>query len=265
MRRLIRRFSTTDFGNKEVPIAEKQNLVNQVFSSVANNYDLMNDLMSMGVHRWWKDEFLTDMGTFDSSTPLAFLDVAGGTGDIAFRVLEKYRKEVPSYSTLRNSLKITVSDINSEMLEVGKQRALEKGYEMDWVEANAEELPFEDDTFDYYTIAFGIRNVPDRLKALKEAYRVLKKGGRFMCLEFSKVEYPGLDNAYSLYSHYYIPTLGQLVAGDKDSYQYLVESIEKFPSQDEFADLIHKAGFEYVNHRNLTFGVVAIHSGVKLT
>ena len=202
------------------------------------------------------------MGSFNTNSDLNFLDVAGGTGDIAFRIYSKLKKEVPVY--LKNNSKVTVSDINPGMLDVGKQRALKLGYDLDWVEANAEKLPFDDNFFDFYTIAFGIRNVPDRLLAIKEAKRVIKKVGRFMCLEFSKVNYSGLDSLYSLFSKYYIPNLGSFIAGDREAYQYLVESIEKFPSQDEFAALLNEAGLSFINHRDLTFGIVAIHSGVKL-
>lgn len=260
--KLFRRFtSTIDFGAKTVQKDEKQGLVNEVFNKVASNYDIMNDFMSLGVHRLWKDEFVSDMGTF-ASPSLSFLDVAGGTGDISFRIHEKLKKDLKIF--MKSDCKITVSDINAGMLSVGKERASKLNYEMDWVEANAEELPFADGLFDYYTIAFGIRNVPDRAKALKEAKRVLKRGGRFMCLEFSKVNNVLIDSVYALYSKYYIPEIGGIIAGDKPAYQYLVESIERFPTQEDFAKMISEAGFSYVNHRDLTFGVVAIHSGIKI-
>ena len=261
--KLLRRFtSTIDFGAKTVLKEEKQGLVNDVFTKVADKYDIMNDFMSFGIHRLWKDEFVSDMGVFSANSSLSFLDVAGGTGDIAFRIHQKLKNDIPVF--LKQNWSITVSDINPGMLGVGKQRAKDLGYNMNWVEANAEELPFADNMFDYYTIAFGIRNVPDRLKALKEAKRVLKKGGRFMCLEFSKVNNAALDSIYSLFSKYYIPNIGGVVAGDKDAYQYLVESIEKFPSQDEFAKLMSESGLNFINHRDLTFGIVAIHSGIKI-
>jgi 2-methoxy-6-polyprenyl-1,4-benzoquinol methylase len=261
--KLFRKFTNTiDFGLKTVPKEKKQELVNDVFTSVAQKYDIMNDFMSLGVHRLWKDEFISDMGYLNSFTPLNFLDVAGGTGDIAFRIREKVKRDTPVY--LKSNFNITVSDINPGMLSVGKQRAKALGYDFSWVEANAEELPFEDSSFDFYTIAFGIRNVTDRLKAVKEAKRVLKKGGRFMCLEFSKVNNPVLDSLYAVFSKYYIPTLGTLIAGDREAYEYLIESIQKFPTQDEFAKLISEAGLSYVNHRDLTFGIAAIHSGVKI-
>ena len=262
MKFLKRLSSTVDFGSKSVPLADKQNLVNEVFTKVSNNYDIMNDFMSFGVHRLWKDEFVSDMGKFSAVSPLSFLDVAGGTGDISFRIHEKLRRDIPVY--LKHQWEITVSDINPGMLGVGQQRAQALGYKMNWVEANAEELPFPDSSFDFYTIAFGIRNVPDRLKALKEAKRVLKKGGRFMCLEFSKVNNAVLDSVYAVFSKYYIPNIGGVVAGDREAYQYLVESIERFPSQDEFAKIISEAGFNYINHRDLSFGIVAIHSGINI-
>ncbi|CAG9318518.1 unnamed protein product [Blepharisma stoltei] len=264
MRALRRLFATVDFGSREVPKEEKQKLVNEVFTRVAEKYDIMNDAMSLGIHRLWKDQFISDMGNFHTNSNLSFLDVAGGTGDIGFRIVEKLKQDIPSFYSGNQTWDLTISDINAEMLEVGKQRASALGYNINWVQANAEELPFEDNKFDFYTIAFGIRNVTDRLKALKEAKRVLKLGGRFMCLEFSKINYPVLDQVYSLYSQNVIPAMGKIIANDRDSYQYLVDSIEKFPSQEEFAALMNNAGFEYITHRDLTFGVVAIHSGIKL-
>mmetsp|Transcript_26326 Transcript_26326/g.47211 ORF Transcript_26326/g.47211 Transcript_26326/m.47211 type:complete len:265 (+) Transcript_26326:1965-2759(+) len=264
MRALLRRFqSTVDFGSKTVKIEEKQKLVNEVFTSVASSYDIMNDLMSLGVHRLWKQEFVDDIGKFPLDSPIKTLDVAGGTGDIAFQIWQKYINQRPAFISSPPQLHITVSDINADMLEVGKTRA-PAGANLSWMEANAEELPFEDNLFDLYTISFGIRNVPDKDKALREAFRVLKPGGRFMCLEFSKVTNPVLAQMYSLHSQYYIPNVGQLVANDRASYVYLVESIERFPSQEEFAFMISKAGFSSVHHRDLTWGIAAIHSGVKL-
>ncbi|OMJ71958.1 hypothetical protein SteCoe_29722 [Stentor coeruleus] len=262
MRLLKRLSSTVDFGAKTVAREKKQEMVNEVFTKVADKYDLMNDVMSLGIHRLWKDEFISDMGSFRTSAPLSFLDVAGGTGDIAFRISNKLKHEVPVNPPDHN--KITVSDINPGMLSVGKQRASMLGLNLNWVEANAESLPFPENSFDYYTIAFGIRNVTDRLKAIKEAKRVLKKGGRFMCLEFSKVSNPVIGPFYDVYNKYLIPNLGSLVAGDKDSYQYLIESIEKFPTQEEFAKIMAEAGLSAIHYRNLTFGVVAIHSGLNL-
>lgn len=266
---LFRRFSeskeTIDFGFKTVAKDTKQTLVNQVFASVAGNYDVMNDLMSVGVHRLWKNQFIADLGLLYCGSQVKFLDVAGGTGDIAFRLVEKIKAEAEGLEAKKDPAHVTVLDINSAMLAVGKQRAQQYGYaNMTWVEGNAEVLPFPDATFDVYTIAFGIRNVPDRLKALKEANRVLKSGGRFMCLEFSKVTNPLLSMIYDFHSFYVIPEIGHLVANDRNSYKYLVESIKCFPSQDEFADLVRQAGFESVHHKDLSMGIAAIHSGVKL-
>lgn len=253
-----------DYGSKIMNSKEeKQNAVNENFASISSKYDLMNDLMSMGVHRLWKDEFVSDMGCLKSKDPLRFLDVAGGTGDISFRIAQKLKEDNPHIINIESQ--VTVSDINPKMLDEGKKRAAGLGLNgLSWVEANAESLPFEDNSFDFYTIVFGIRNVPDRLKALKEAKRVLKKGGRFMCLEFSKVTLPGFDFLYSQYSNLVIPALGSIVAGERENYVYLVESIERFPNQEEFASLIHEAGFNFIHHRNLTFGICAIHSAINI-
>jgi ubiquinone/menaquinone biosynthesis methyltransferase len=204
------------------------------------------------------------MGSFYVNQPMKFLDVAGGTGDIAFRIAEKLKKDIPSFMTHYPKSEVTVMDINPNMLAVGRDRAQKLGYQLNWVEGNAEELPFGDNEFDFYTIAFGIRNVPNRDKALREAWRVLKPGGRFMCLEFSKVNNSLVSSFYDMYSDILIPRLGSMIAGDSESYRYLVESIRKFPSQEEFAFMIHKAGFKFVTHRDLTFGICAIHSGVKI-
>ena len=267
---LLRRFTTPnketiDFGFKTVPKDSKQTLVNQVFASVAGNYDVMNDLMSLGVHRIWKNQFIEDLGLLYCGSQVKFLDVAGGTGDIAFRLIEKMKTETAGLGEREETAHVTVLDINAAMLEVGKKRAQEYRYtNMTWVEGNAESLPFPDNSFDVYTIAFGIRNVPDRLQAIKEAHRVLKSGGRFMCLEFSKVTNPVLSAIYDLHSFHIIPEIGRIVANDRESYQYLVESIKKFPNQEEFAEIVHAAGFDSVTHKNLTMGIAAIHSGVKL-
>jgi len=243
------------FGFRQVGAGEKQPLVNEVFHSVANKYDLMNDLMSAGLHRLWKDAFVAMIAP-PRRQGWHLLDVAGGTGDIAFRAVE----------TSRRQAKATILDINASMLEVGRQRAEKKRLDAycDFVEANAEQLPFEDNSFDAYSIAFGIRNVPDIARALKEAYRVLKPGGRFLCLEFSDVEMPFLDKIYDLWSFHAIPRLGSVIAGDEDSYRYLVESIRKFPNQPRFATIIEQAGFARVQWRNLSGGIVAIHSGWKI-
>ncbi|GGA79980.1 ubiquinone/menaquinone biosynthesis C-methyltransferase UbiE [Brucella endophytica] len=243
------------FGFRKVAEGEKQGLVNEVFHRVASRYDLMNDLMSAGMHRVWKDAMVNWLSP-PKREGWQVLDVAGGTGDIAFRILEASNRQA----------RATVLDINGSMLAVGHDRAVKKGLadNIEFVEANAEELPFEDNRFDAYTIAFGIRNVPHIDRALAEAYRVLKPGGRFFCLEFSEVEMPLLDRFYDAWSFNAIPRIGDLVAGDADSYRYLVESIRKFPRQADFADMIRSAGFERVSWRNYSGGIAALHSGWKL-
>jgi len=245
---------TTHFGFQSVPLGEKQGRVNEVFHSVAGRYDLMNDLMSAGLHRLWKNT-LVAMLRPPRDRAFRHLDVAGGTGDVAFRILEAGGP----------ATHVTVLDINGDMLSVGRERA-GHAYDgrIDFVEANAEALPFEDGSFDAYTIAFGIRNVPRIDVALREAHRVLRPGGRFLCLEFSKVDVPGLDRIYDAYSFNVIPRLGRMVTGDSESYQYLVESIRRFPTPAAFARMIEQAGFRRVSHRPLTGGVVAIHSGWKI-
>lgn len=337
-----------------MPLEEKQRLVSSVFSSVAEQYDLMNDLMSGGLHRCWKNAFvdLIRFPTLDThpgsgrqrsglSRRFRILDLAGGTGDIAFRLVEKAKdhwaqqqaiaakcrrhpasegrvdvapaeesdllQESPcSYS----SVDIAVCDINADMLRVGQQRALERGLPilpvvrsaeeieaqlqehsrmsalhqsqvlgfnlgrqsfspgpplfLQWVHGNGEDLPFPDESFDVVTIAFGIRNFADMGKGLREAARVLRPGGRFLCLEFSRVQNPTLASLYDLYSFNVLPLMGSIVAGDRDAYQYLVESIRRFPPQEEFAAMLYEAGFGHVAFSNLTFGTVAIHSGFKL-
>lgn len=261
----------TSFGFKEVNEEEKSRLVGNVFSSVASNYDLMNDLMSGGLHRLWKDRLVSKLNPFQG---MKHLDVAGGTGDVAFRILEsissmKHRSlQEPLNDSLQEETQIFVCDINPNMLHVGKKRALERGLGEDnsltWVEGDAEALSFDDNSMDGYTIAFGIRNVTHIEKVLAEAYRVLKRGGRFLCLELSHVEAPVFKDLYDLYSFSVIPAVGELVAGDGASYQYLVESIRRFPPQEKFASMIADAGFQKVEYENLVGGVVAIHSGVKI-
>jgi len=243
------------FGFRKVGEDEKQGLVNEVFHRVASRYDLMNDLMSAGMHRVWKDAMVSWLSP-PKREGWRVLDVAGGTGDIAFRILEASGRKAHA----------TVLDINGSMLAVGHDRAVKKGLadNVEFVEANAEELPFADNCFDAYTIAFGIRNVPHIDRALSEAYRVLKPGGRFLCLEFSEVEMPVLDRIYDAWSFNAIPRIGQMVAGDADSYRYLVESIRKFPKQADFAAMIEAAGFERVTWRNYSGGIAALHSGWKL-
>ena len=244
-----------DFGARQVPLADKQALVDDVFRSVARRYDLMNDLMSFGLHRAWKDALVTAINP-PKNRPFALVDVAGGTGDIAMRIVQAGGKGTGA----------TVCDINADMLAVGRERATARGFgdAITFTEANAEALPFRDRSFDAATIAFGIRNVPRIETALAEAYRVLKIGGRFVCLEFSAVTVPGLDRLYDLYSFNVIPALGRAVAGDAESYRYLVESIRRFPKPEAFAAMMRAAGFARASHRLMSGGIVALHSGWRL-
>jgi demethylmenaquinone methyltransferase/2-methoxy-6-polyprenyl-1,4-benzoquinol methylase len=246
----------THFGEKTVPLSDKQGMVDEVFHSVAKRYDLMNDLMSAGLHRPWKDALVTAVNPPRSDKDFALLDLAGGTGDVAFRVVEAGGM----------GTKVTVCDINAEMLAVGRERAVERGLDgmVTFEQGNAEELPYPDRSFDCVTIAFGIRNVPRIERALSEAHRVLRIGGRFLCLEFSAVDVPGFDMLYELYSFQVIPRVGQAVTGDREAYQYLVESIRKFPKPKAFATMIETAGFRRVSFKQMTGGVVALHSGWKL-
>lgn len=248
--------TTVSFGYRAVPEDERQGLVNEVFASVAERYDLMNDLMSGGLHRLWKRDLITMLNAPRSDRPFALLDVAGGTGDIAMRYA---RDGGPATTAI-------VCDISPEMLSVGQRRIADAGLQdrITCVEGNAESLPFENGRFDAYTIAFGIRNVTHIDRALAEAYRVLKPGGRFLCLEFSQCQMPVLDRLYDFHSFEVIPRLGRLAAGAADPYRYLVESIRRFPNQERFAELIRKAGFSRVAYRNLTGGIAAIHSGWKI-
>ncbi|TPI17835.1 bifunctional demethylmenaquinone methyltransferase/2-methoxy-6-polyprenyl-1,4-benzoquinol methylase UbiE [Mesorhizobium sp. B4-1-1] len=245
----------TSYGFRTVGEGEKQPLVNDVFHKVANRYDLMNDLMSAGLHRLWKDAMVAWLNP-PKKVGWKVLDVAGGTGDIAFRIVEASQRQAHA----------TVLDINGSMLAVGRDRAEKQGLaaNTDFVEANAEELPFEDESFDAYTVAFGIRNVPRIEVALAEAYRVLKRGGRLLCLEFSEVDMPLLDKAYEAWSFNAIPKIGKAVTGDGEPYSYLVESIRKFPNQQNFAAMIARAGFDRVTFRNYSGGIAALHSGWKL-
>jgi demethylmenaquinone methyltransferase/2-methoxy-6-polyprenyl-1,4-benzoquinol methylase len=245
--------SETDFGYRRVPLAEKQGLVDDVFHSVARRYDLMNDLMSGGLHRAWKDALVTAVNP-SKNRPFAVLDLAGGTGDVAFRIADKGGR----------GTRVTVADINAEMLAVGRERAAKAGRHIEFTEANAEKLPFADKSFDAVTIAFGIRNVPRIDAALGEIHRVLKIGGHFLCLEFSSVDVPGLDRLYDLYSFNVIPAVGRAVTGDAEAYRYLVESIRRFPQPAKFADKIRAAGFRRASFTRLTGGVVALHSGWRL-
>ena len=248
--------AATHFGFREVPLSDKQPLVNDVFHSVARRYDLMNDLMSGGLHRAWKDAVVTAVNPPRSERRFTILDVAGGTGDVALRVV----------AAGGHGTRATVVDINADMLEVGRNRAAEHGFDnsVTFAEANAETLPFADRCFDAVTIAFGIRNVPRIERALEESFRVLKIGGRFVCLEFSTVDVPGLDRLYELYSFNVIPALGGVVTGDADAYRYLIESIRRFPKPEAFADLMRRSGFHRVAYQRLSGGIVALHSGWRL-
>ncbi len=246
----------TSFGYRDVPETERQGLVNEVFARVAERYDLMNDLMSGGLHRIWKSDFVTMLNPPRGASPFRLLDVAGGTGDIAIRTVTAGGQGTTA----------VVCDVSREMLDVGRRRVDERGLtqRITLQEGNAESLPFPDRSFDAYTISFGIRNVTHIDRALSEAYRVLKTGGHFLCLEFSECQVPVLDRLYDFHSFEIIPRLGELAAGDRESYQYLVESIRKFPRQDRFAQMIREAGFQNVTYRNLTGGIAAIHSGWRI-
>ncbi|KAJ3158857.1 2-hexaprenyl-6-methoxy-1,4-benzoquinone methyltransferase [Geranomyces michiganensis] len=257
---------TTHFGFRTIPAHEKESLVGRVFGNVAQSYDLMNDVMSGGVHRLWKDHY---MRTLAPSSTTQHLDVAGGTGDIAFRFLDHVRGVTPDKGL--GTAKVTVVDINPAMLEVGKRRAVELGYRdtshLEFLEGNAENLhQIADSSVDLYTIAFGIRNCTHVDRVLEEAYRVLKPGGRLSVLEFSSVNNPLLGPLYEFYSFRVIPAMGEMVAGDRESYAYLVESIRKFPAQPVFRDMIKTAGFKVQGQgwEDLTFGVAAIHTGFKI-
>ena len=240
---------TVSFGYRDVDASEKAGMVRSVFSGVAAKYDLMNDAMSGGMHRLWKDHFVRRVNPRKGE---AILDMAGGTGDIAFRLH-------------RHGALVTVADINPEMLAVGQERAKKRGIDdLVWSEQNAEQLGFADRAFDAYTIAFGIRNVTFIDKALKEAHRVLKFGGRFFCLEFSTTTWPGFSEVYDAYSHHLVPKLGKLLAHDEESYRYLVESIRRFPPMPEFERMIKEAGFTQTKVEPILGGLVAIHSGWKV-
>lgn len=245
----------THFGFEKVSFEEKTKRVKDVFRRVAQNYDLMNDLMSMGIHRLWKDHLVWDLNLPPNAR---VLDVAGGTGDIAFRL----RKAYPHLN-----LQVTVCDLTPAMVEVGRDRGINlgflPGYGLEWVCGNAESLPVSDDSHDLYTIAYGLRNVSHIDRALSEAFRVLKPGGKFICLEFSRVSMPPLRQLYDFYSFKLLPTLGACVASDREAYQYLVESIRQFPDQSTLADMIKSAGFSTVNWQNFCGGISCIHIGTK--
>lgn len=246
----------THFGYQNVSLEDKQGRVDDVFHSVARRYDLMNDLMSGGLHRAWKDALVTAVNPPKSDRNFHVLDLAGGTGDVAFRIVD-----AGGHGT-----RVTVYDINADMLEAGRERAAARGLDgvVTFEQGNAERLTYADRSFDCVTIAFGIRNVPRIERALDEAYRVLKIGGRFLCLEFSSVDVPGIDALYELYSFQVIPRVGEVVTGDRDAYQYLVESIRKFPKAKAFARMVEAAGFRRVSFTPMTGGVVALHSGWRL-
>jgi demethylmenaquinone methyltransferase/2-methoxy-6-polyprenyl-1,4-benzoquinol methylase len=246
----------THFGFRTVGLDDKQAMVDEVFDKVAHRYDLMNDLMSGGLHRVWKDILVTAVNPPKGGRPFAVIDVAGGTGDVAFRMAEAGGA----------GTKVTVCDINEEMLGVGRERAVQRGLDgrVTFTAGNAESLPFPDRSYDACTIAFGIRNVPRIDAALAEFFRVLRPGSRFVCLEFSSVDVPGLDALYDFYSFNVIPALGRAVVGDAEAYRYLVESIRRFPRPQAFADMITAAGFRRVSYRVLTGGVVALHAGWRL-
>jgi demethylmenaquinone methyltransferase/2-methoxy-6-polyprenyl-1,4-benzoquinol methylase len=240
---------TVSFGYSEVTPAEKTARVGEVFRSVARRYDIMNDAMSAGMHRLWKDRFVRRVKPREGEQ---ILDMAGGTGDIAFRMAAA-------------GAQVTVSDINGAMLEVGMERAEKRGISgLAWSEQNAETLSFGDRAFDAYTIAFGIRNVTHRMDALKEAHRVLRRGGRFFCLEFSTTLWPGFKEVYDAYSHRLVPKVGKMIAGDEESYRYLIESIRRFPPMDAFRAEIAEAGFTQTKVEPMLGGLVAIHSGWKI-
>jgi ubiquinone/menaquinone biosynthesis methyltransferase len=289
---------TTHFGYESVSIGEKEGRVREVFANVADSYDVMNDFMSGGLHRYWKDELLrmtgvksmagavrrraassweddggASSGDMGGGPLLSILDVAGGTGDVAFRFVDAAGCAERAKSSGSDEVSVTVCDINPEMLRVGEARArrrygagpLDESGALRFAEGNAQCLPFENGSFDLYTIAFGLRNVTDVDAALRDALRVLKPGGRFLCLEFSRVtdDVPLLAGIYDAYSFHVIPKLGEVVANDRDSYQYLVESIRKFCSQDELVARMEAAGFEGVRYTNMTVGIVAVHEGLK--
>ena len=243
---------TTHFGFQTVPEDQKAGMVHGVFTRVANRYDVMNDVMSLGIHRLWKDAMMDWLAPRPGQR---LLDVAGGTGDVSFRFLQRAK-----------GAHATVCDMTESMLVEGRKRA-EAGNmadSLDWIVGDAMALPFAAGSFDVYTISFGIRNVTRIPAALSEAFRVLKPGGRLMVLEFSQLPNPLLQKAYDLYSFNVIPRMGQIIAQDRDSYQYLVESIRKFPDQDRFATMIREAGFSQVSYRNLSMGIAALHSGWKI-
>jgi demethylmenaquinone methyltransferase / 2-methoxy-6-polyprenyl-1,4-benzoquinol methylase len=247
---------TENFGFKKVGLNQKKGLVADVFSSVASKYDLMNDLMSFGIHRCWKEKFCSQIPNLNST----ILDSAAGSGDIALKI----RKKADKYGAINN--KIIISDINEDMLALARGKAIDNNFldRIDYIVADAENLPVENDAIDYYTISFGIRNVTNISKVLQEAFRVLKPGGKFLCLEFSSPSAKELRALYNFYSFNIIPKIGKFIANNEEAYNYLVESINLFPNQQEFKLLIEEAGFERVSYQNLSLGIAAIHTGYKL-
>lgn len=243
--------NTASFGFKDIPADQKSGKVEGLFHSVAAKYDLMNDVMSFGQHRLWKNMFISQLSPRANKT---YLDVAGGTGDIALRIAKK----------IGSGQNITILDLTHNMLHQGMQRSEPYNDEIKRICGDAENLPFEDNSFDYYTISYGIRNVTYIDKVLSEAYRVLKPSGKFMCLEFSAVSEPMLKKIYDFYSFECLPKMGQMVAGDAESYRYLAESIRRFPNQRQFEQMIQKAGFKNTSYHNLSGGITAIHSGFKI-
>lgn len=249
-----------DLGFRTVRMADKPRLVRAIFDDVATRYDLMNDLMSAGVHRLWKSAMIDWLAP---RTPARFLDVAGGTGDVAFRILNRLSATGPNAT---DDVTVTLLDASEAMLETGRDRAIDAGIlqGLHWVRGDAENLPIEDGSVDYYTIAFGIRNVARVERALEEAYRVLKPGGRFLCLEFSQVLLPALGAVYDAYSFRVLPTLGEIVTGNREAYQYLAESIRRFPDQRKFAAMIGDTGLAQIKVRNLSGGIAALHSAWRI-
>lgn len=243
----------TDFGFKNVEAAVKKGLVQGVFKNVASNYDRMNDVMSAGLHRYWKRHFISNLPIGEGSQ---VLDLAGGTGDIAFGILDKFNHLTPE---------ITLCDLTYDMIEIGQDRSINKGFlqGLNWTVGNAESTPFKDASFDIVTISFGLRNCTYKEKVLSDAMRVLKPGGAFYCLEFSKPTSVMLRQAYDCYSFSVIPKMGKLIAQDEESYEYLVESIRKFPDQEALTGMMMDAGFMHASYENLTGGIVAIHKGQK--
>jgi demethylmenaquinone methyltransferase/2-methoxy-6-polyprenyl-1,4-benzoquinol methylase len=246
----------TSFGFKNVSESLKTKLVDQVFTSVAGKYDLMNDIMSFGIHRFWKDKLVEHIEVNDG---LNILDMASGTGDIAFKIYKK----LSNYS---DNFTINIVDINKEMLAIGRDRAIDNNIiseQLKWYCENGEKTSFSDNIFDYYTIAYGIRNFTNIDKAVAEAYRVLKKGGKFLCLEFNQVPDKNLQKLYDFYSFNIIPKIGSIITGDADSYKYFVESIRKFPSSEDFIEILTRNGFNYCKFEKLTLGITTLYIGEK--